>query len=113
LFEKGWLSADVGFTMVKRSILKIKGPKINIKNTIQQTKNMFEIGVQNMKKLTKRDHKLDPKGSPKLEKTVPKKEWNPDAGNGVPIVSNRTRTQTGGSAVAPRPGGTLGPIYIY
>ena len=46
LFEKGWLSADVGFTMVKRSILKIKGPKINIKNTIQQTKNMLEIGMQ-------------------------------------------------------------------
>ena len=46
LFEKGWLSADVGFTIVKRSILKIKGLKINIKNTIQQTKNMFEIGMQ-------------------------------------------------------------------
>ena len=50
LFEKGWLSADVGFTMVKRSILKIKGPKINIKNTIQQTKNMVEIGMQNILK---------------------------------------------------------------
>jgi hypothetical protein len=27
-----------------------------------------------MKKLTKRDHKLDPKGSPKLEKPMPKKK---------------------------------------
>ena len=45
-FEKGWLSADDGFTMVKHSILKIKGPKINIKDTIQQTKNIFEIGMQ-------------------------------------------------------------------
>ena len=46
LFEKEWRSADVGFTLVKRSILKIKGHKINIKNTIQQTKNFFEIGMQ-------------------------------------------------------------------
>ena len=46
LFEKEWLSADVGFTIVKHSIFKIKGPRINIKNTIQQTKNMFEIGMQ-------------------------------------------------------------------
>ena len=45
LFEKGWLSADDGFTIVKRSSLKIEGPKINIKNTIQRTKNMFEIGM--------------------------------------------------------------------
>ena len=36
-FEKEWLSAAVGFTIIKRSISKIKGPKINIKNTIQQT----------------------------------------------------------------------------
>ena len=50
LFEKEWLSADVGFTIVKRSILKIKGPKINIKNTMQQTKNMFEIGMQKKRK---------------------------------------------------------------
>ena len=46
LFEKGWLSADVSFTIIKRSILKIEGPKINIKNTPQQTKNMFEIRMQ-------------------------------------------------------------------
>ena len=77
------------------NIQKIKGPKINIKNTIQQTKNMFEIGMQKiLEKITKRDHKLDPKGSPKLEKPMPKKEWNPDAGNGVPVVSNRTTTRT-------------------
>ena len=69
-----------------------------------------------MEKLTIRDHKLDPKGSPKLEKTMPKKEWNPDAGNGVPIVSTRTTTRTGGSAFAPKPGGTLGQYicrYMY
>ena len=71
LFEKEWLSADVGFSIVKRGALKIKGPKINIKNTIQQTKNMLEIGMQKkMKKQTKRDHNLDPKGSPKLEKPM-------------------------------------------
>ena len=57
-----------------------------------------------MKKITKRDHKLDPKGSPKLEKTMPKKEWDPDAGNGVPIVSNQTRTWTGGALLPPGPG---------
>ena len=31
LFEKGWLSADVGFTMIKRNISKIEGHKINIR----------------------------------------------------------------------------------
>ena len=41
LFEKGWLSEDVGFTIVKGSILKVQGPKINIKNTPRQTKNML------------------------------------------------------------------------
>ena len=35
LFEKGSLSADAGVTWVKRSILKIKGPGINIQTTIQ------------------------------------------------------------------------------
>ena len=46
LFKKELLSAGVGFTIAKRSILKIEGPKININNTPQQTTNMFEIGMQ-------------------------------------------------------------------
>ena len=46
LLKKGWLSADVGFTMVERSILKTEGPKINITHPAPTNKNMSEIGMQ-------------------------------------------------------------------
>ena len=38
-----------------------------------------------MKKITKRDHKLDLKGNPKLEKQMPKKEWNPAGNNDTSV----------------------------
>ena len=70
LFEKGWLSADVCFTILKGGILKIACPKSNVKNILQQTKHIFEIGMQEIKKTNERDHRLDPKGSPKLEMDI-------------------------------------------
>ena len=65
LFEKGWLSADVGFTIVKRSILKIKDPNINIKNTIQQTKTFFEIGMQKYEKTNQKGPQTGSEREPK------------------------------------------------
>ena len=50
LFEKGWLSADDGFTIVKRCSLKIKGPKINTKKTIQQQKTFSKLGCKKYEK---------------------------------------------------------------
>ena len=49
LFEKGWLSAEIGFTIVKRSILKIKGPKINIKSLEKQCKIDARINYTKLK----------------------------------------------------------------
>jgi hypothetical protein len=59
LFEKGWLSAEVGFTIVKRSILKIKGPKNNIKSLEKQCKIDARI---NYTKNIEDHQKCNPKG---------------------------------------------------
>ena len=45
-FENGWLSAIVGFTMVKPSISKTKDPKINDTSQKKTTNNNAQKGLQ-------------------------------------------------------------------
>ena len=67
LFEKGWLSADDGFTIVKRSSLKIKDPKINIKKTTQSNKqkSFSKLGCEKYEKTNQKGPQTGSEREPK------------------------------------------------
>ena len=104
LFEKRLLSADVGFTLVKGSTWKIEGPKTK-KNPPTNKTHVRNWDAKNIKKLNKRDHKLDPKGSSKLEIDI--KETVPRISEKLNILTRRKLD--GGERFCPKAWGNLGP----
>ena len=60
--ENGWLSATVGFTSGKPSILRIEGPQINETSPKKTTQKHFQTWLtRNLKKRSKNYHKRSPK----------------------------------------------------
>ena len=60
--ENGWLSATIGFTKGKPSILRIEGPQINETSPKKTTQKHFQTWLtRNLKKRSNNYHKRSPK----------------------------------------------------